>query len=61
VKMAVQHGYRSIDTAAIYENEEGVGQGIRDLESQEKTCLSHQRSGMPTTATNQPWLLTKQV
>ncbi|WP_249597350.1 aldo/keto reductase [Peribacillus frigoritolerans] len=30
VKVAIKHGYRSIDTAAIYENEEGVGQGIRD-------------------------------
>jgi diketogulonate reductase-like aldo/keto reductase len=30
VKMAIKHGYRSIDTAAIYENEEGVGQGIRE-------------------------------
>ncbi|MBV7505258.1 aldo/keto reductase [Bacillus sp. sid0103] len=30
VKTAIQHGYRSIDTAAIYENEEGVGQGIRE-------------------------------
>ncbi|ASS95775.1 aldo/keto reductase [Peribacillus simplex] len=30
VKVAVKHGYRSIDTAAIYENEEGVGQGIRE-------------------------------
>ncbi|CAH0189337.1 putative oxidoreductase YtbE [Peribacillus frigoritolerans] len=29
VKVAIKHGYRSIDTAAIYENEEGVGQGIR--------------------------------
>jgi len=26
---AVQVGYRSIDTAMIYLNEEGVGQGIR--------------------------------
>lgn len=29
VKVAIKHGYRSIDTAAIYGNEEGVGQGIR--------------------------------
>jgi methylglyoxal/glyoxal reductase len=30
VMTAIQHGYRSIDTAAIYENEEGVGLGIRE-------------------------------
>jgi len=30
VKTAITHGYRSIDTAAIYENEQGVGQGIRE-------------------------------
>ncbi|GGH20498.1 aldo/keto reductase [Paenibacillus segetis] len=30
VKFAIKHGYRSIDTAAIYGNEEGVGQGIRE-------------------------------
>ncbi len=30
VKTAIQHGYRSVDTAAIYGNEEGVGQGIRE-------------------------------
>lgn len=29
VKTAIEHGYRSIDTAAIYGNEAGVGQGIR--------------------------------
>ncbi|ATF15137.1 aldo/keto reductase [Brevibacillus brevis X23] len=29
VKTAIKHGYRSIDTAAIYNNEEGVGRGIR--------------------------------
>ncbi|AIQ12442.1 aldo/keto reductase [Paenibacillus durus] len=29
VKTAIKHGYRSIDTAAIYGNEEGVGRGIR--------------------------------
>ena len=30
VKAAIQAGYRSIDTAAIYQNEEGVGQGIAE-------------------------------
>lgn len=30
VKTAVELGYRSIDTAAGYNNEEGVGQAIRD-------------------------------
>jgi len=30
VRTAIKYGYRSIDTAAIYGNEEGVGQGIRE-------------------------------
>ncbi|MFM9281123.1 aldo/keto reductase [Paenibacillus jiagnxiensis] len=30
VKYAIKAGYKSIDTAKIYENEEGVGQGIRE-------------------------------
>ncbi|MGG3560657.1 aldo/keto reductase [Neobacillus rhizosphaerae] len=30
VKSALRNGYRSIDTAAIYQNEEGVGQAIRE-------------------------------
>jgi diketogulonate reductase-like aldo/keto reductase len=30
VKTAILHGYRSIDTAAIYENEESVGKGIKE-------------------------------
>lgn len=30
VKYALKHGYRSIDTAAIYKNEEGVGQAIKE-------------------------------
>ncbi|WP_409295480.1 aldo/keto reductase [Peribacillus sp. SCS-26] len=29
VKAAIVNGYRSIDTAAVYKNEEGVGEGIR--------------------------------
>lgn len=30
MKYAIQNGYRSIDTAALYGNEEGVGQAIKD-------------------------------
>ena len=30
VKAALELGYRHIDTAVLYENEEGVGQGIRE-------------------------------
>lgn len=30
LKFAIKHGYRSIDTAAIYGNEEGVGIAIRE-------------------------------
>ncbi|WP_438351964.1 aldo/keto reductase [Paenibacillus sp. FA6] len=30
VKSAIKHGYRSIDTATIYDNEKGVGQGIHE-------------------------------
>lgn len=30
VKAALRNGYRSIDTAAVYGNEEGVGQAIRE-------------------------------
>lgn len=30
VKAAIRNGYRSIDTAAVYGNEEGVGQAIRE-------------------------------
>ncbi|MCM3239954.1 aldo/keto reductase [Heyndrickxia oleronia] len=38
VKAAIINGYRSIDTAAVYENEEGVGQGIK--EALDETGLS---------------------
>ncbi|HSJ36995.1 MAG TPA: aldo/keto reductase [Planococcus sp. (in: firmicutes)] len=40
VRTAIINGYRSIDTAAIYGNEVGVGQGIR--EALEETGLSRE-------------------
>lgn len=30
VKIALKHGYRSIDTASFYQNEDSVGQGIKE-------------------------------
>lgn len=38
IRTAIVHGYRSIDTAALYGNETGVGQGVR--EALEETGLS---------------------
>lgn len=40
VKTAIKYGYRSVDTAAIYENEEGVGKGIQ--EGLKETGISRQ-------------------
>lgn len=36
VKDALNHGYKHIDTAAIYHNEEGVGTGIRESQVDRK-------------------------
>ncbi|MDV2888125.1 aldo/keto reductase, partial [Alkalihalophilus pseudofirmus] len=30
VKAAIKNGYKSIDTAAVYQNEEGVGKAIKE-------------------------------
>ncbi len=30
VRIAIEHGYRSIDTAAVYQNEVGVGKAVRE-------------------------------
>lgn len=40
VKFAIKHGYRSIDTAAIYENEASVGQAI--LAGMKETGISRE-------------------
>ncbi|QUL54768.1 aldo/keto reductase [Paenibacillus tritici] len=36
VKSAIAHGYRSIDTAAVYANERGVGQAVREAMEENK-------------------------
>ena len=39
VLAALKAGYRHIDTAAIYQNEESVGRAIKDSGLRAKTCL----------------------
>ncbi|RAV19383.1 aldo/keto reductase [Paenibacillus contaminans] len=41
VKSAIAHGYRSIDTAAIYENERSVGQGIHEAMKESSLSREH--------------------
>ncbi|OKP93253.1 glyoxal reductase [Paenibacillus sp. P3E] len=36
VKSAIAHGYRSVDTAAVYQNERGVGQAIAEALAENK-------------------------
>ena len=65
VRTAIQHGYRSVDTAAIYGNEEGVGQGIREglaaAGLKREICSSHPRCGMPTWVMNRLWRLMRKA
>lgn len=61
VKAAIKNGYRSIDTAAIYKNEEGVGIGIKNPVWQEKSSSSHQKCGMKIKATKQRLLPLKKA
>ena len=37
---AIESGYRLIDTAAAYMNEKAVGEPLRNVECQEKSCSS---------------------
>ncbi|MEM8999142.1 MAG: aldo/keto reductase [Bacteroidota bacterium] len=39
VKWALETGYRHIDTAAVYKNEEGVGQGIKESKVQREAIF----------------------
>lgn len=43
-------GYRSIDTAAAYKNEEGVGKALKMPQSTEKNCSSPLSCGTTTTS-----------
>ena len=45
VSEAIEVGYRSIDTAQVYGNEEAVGNAIKKVEQTEKNFLSQQKFG----------------
>lgn len=49
VLYALKHGYRHIDDAKLYENEEQVGKAINDWASQEKNYSSQPNCGTLTT------------
>lgn len=53
VKTAVELGYRSIDTAAGYNNEEGVGQAIRECGGPVMNCLLRRKCATLIKAMNQ--------
>ena len=65
VKSGIINGYRLIDTAQIYGNEEGTGQGIKaGLEEQilhAKISSSHQNYGAATFLMRKPFKALKQV
>lgn len=46
VAEALKAGYRAIDTAAIYQNEEAVGQAIKDSGIAREEILLQQKSGI---------------
>ncbi len=48
VEWALELGYRHIDTAAMYGNEEAVGTGLRASDVRARRSLSLQRSGTTT-------------
>lgn len=50
VKSALKAGYKSIDTAAVYQNEEGVGQAIKEAGIPRKELLLPQKFGILTRA-----------
>ena len=50
IQKALEVGYRSIDTAAAYKNEEGVGKALKMPQSTEKNCSSPPSCGTTTTS-----------
>lgn len=54
VSTALEAGYRSIDTAAIYGNEEGTGRAIASSGLPVRSSSSPPSSGTPTRATTAP-------
>lgn len=48
---ALSAGYRMIDTAQAYHNEEGVGNAVRKAASTARKFSLCRKSGFPTTAT----------
>ena len=59
---AADAGYRLIDTASVYKNEDGVGRGIKHLPYQEmnyslprKYGIPHRGSAMWRTASTEAW------
>ena len=50
VRRAIDLGYRLIDTAAIYDNERGVGDGVKSSEAFVTTKLWNDRQGDPEAA-----------
>lgn len=51
VSAALEAGYRSIDTAAIYGNEVGVGRALAASGIPARSCSSPRNCGTPTRAT----------
>ena len=54
VEDAISVGYRSIDTAAMYYNEKGVGMLFGHVAFFAKICLSRQRYAIPALRRRKP-------
>ena len=55
VEQAIRAGYRHIDTAAIYGNEEGVGRAIKAAGVPREELFVTPRCGTRTRGTTLPW------